>query len=127
MGYNPAEIVEERNESCEVCESTADLIVHHKDGDQSNNSKDNFLVVCKPCHGKIHTRVSHGKRWDQYTELLPDSSIRAGHNSEPNKRTTVSIRPEQHEWVKRNNINLSEITREAIESARRNQDGVEVH
>lgn len=39
---------------CEKCGKTGRLDVHHIDGDYTNNSIDNLLVVCRSCHLKIH-------------------------------------------------------------------------
>ena len=49
---------------CEVCgfveTDEVRLHVHHKDGNDLNDSPDNLMLVCPSCHGKI-TAVMNGK------------------------------------------------------------------
>jgi len=49
---------------CAKCGSTEDLTIHHKDrnginkhkkGERMNNDKSNLEVICRSCHGKIHS------------------------------------------------------------------------
>jgi len=39
---------------CQICGSSEQLEVHHKDRNRLNNSIDNLMLVCKSCHRKIH-------------------------------------------------------------------------
>lgn len=41
-------------QQCELCNTTINLCVHHKDKDRHNNSRDNLVVLCRSCHSKIH-------------------------------------------------------------------------
>lgn len=47
-------LIEQREKKCEVCGSTTNIDVHHKDGNHQNNVPENLLVVCRSCHLKIH-------------------------------------------------------------------------
>lgn len=47
-------LVEGREKRCELCGSTSNIDVHHKDGDFCNNNSLNLMVVCRSCHLKIH-------------------------------------------------------------------------
>ena len=38
---------------------------HHKDGDPTNNSPDNLLLLCPECHYAI----THEKEWNEHKEL----------------------------------------------------------
>ena len=41
---------------CEICgESNRRLHVHHKDGNGMNNSVDNLITLCVPCHHRWHS------------------------------------------------------------------------
>ena len=40
--------------SCEICGTTKDLEVHHKDKNHSNNNPNNLMTVCSSCHQQIH-------------------------------------------------------------------------
>lgn len=39
---------------CEVCPSTNQLGIHHKDGNHYNNVLENLQVLCASCHSRIH-------------------------------------------------------------------------
>lgn len=43
-----------KDKVCEVCGSTENLDVHHKDGNESNNVANNLMIVCRSCHNKLH-------------------------------------------------------------------------
>ena len=44
------------NHSCQVCNSSKDLQVHHRTYKNMGNERDNDLtVLCKPCHTMFHT------------------------------------------------------------------------
>lgn len=49
-----AYMLEEREKICELCGSTTNVDIHHKDGNFHNNSSDNLMVVCRSCHMKLH-------------------------------------------------------------------------
>jgi hypothetical protein len=42
---------------CAICEATADLQVHHKDKNTTNNSIFNLMIVCNACHIHIHNKM----------------------------------------------------------------------
>ena len=53
---------------CERCQSTENLLAHHKDHNRNNNELDNLEILCKKCHQKHHeTRDSLGR----YTKRQP--------------------------------------------------------
>jgi len=41
---------------CQECGKRASELVHHRDGDASNNSASNLIALCSRCHAKIHAR-----------------------------------------------------------------------
>jgi hypothetical protein len=44
------------SQRCEVCGATGrKLHVHHKDGNGLNNSDDNLITLCVPCHQRWHS------------------------------------------------------------------------
>lgn len=49
-----AYLIEGKEEKCELCGSTKNIDVHHKDGNYRNNSIENLIVVCRSCHMKLH-------------------------------------------------------------------------
>ena len=40
--------------TCRQCQATANLCVHHKDGDHMNNTPANLEVLCMSCHSRMH-------------------------------------------------------------------------
>jgi hypothetical protein len=40
-------------QECVVCGSE-NALVHHKDKDRTNNNIDNLVVLCRPCHARLH-------------------------------------------------------------------------
>lgn len=41
---------------CERCGSTRSVLVHHRDGDYTNNKIENLERLCKSCHEKEHSK-----------------------------------------------------------------------
>lgn len=44
----------EMSRVCEVCGSTENICIHHRDKNRENNSRENLMVVCKRCHTGAH-------------------------------------------------------------------------
>jgi hypothetical protein len=55
---------------CEVCGFLFTLIIiHHKDGNEKNNKKQNLIAICSPCHKKIHNGLkTKDKNLDEKTK-----------------------------------------------------------
>lgn len=43
-------------ECCELCGSTQNIDIHHKDEDYTNNNIDNLQSLCRSCHMKQHKK-----------------------------------------------------------------------
>lgn len=41
-------------QECQICKSTKNLDVHHKDGNFRNNTIENLMLLCRSCHMKEH-------------------------------------------------------------------------
>jgi len=52
-------VIEKRPKICELCGSTKNVDVHHRDGNYKNNSSENLILVCRSCHMKLHRRIPH--------------------------------------------------------------------
>lgn len=46
-----------KKSKCEICGSTENLLVHHRDHNRKNNEPENLQTVCKRCH-----QIHHCKR-----------------------------------------------------------------
>ena len=49
---------------CQALESERELIIHHKDNNNSNNSYSNQIFLCKKCNYMVHPRLSERKPLD---------------------------------------------------------------
>lgn len=47
-------LIENREKVCELCGSTKNVDIHHKDHNFNNNSSENLMLVCRSCHMKLH-------------------------------------------------------------------------
>lgn len=41
-------------ERCGYCEFECGVDIHHRDGNKSNNQKENLVALCSPCHRALH-------------------------------------------------------------------------
>ena len=41
---------------CEMCGSVKYINIHHKDGNEANNNRDNLQILCRKCHFLEHPR-----------------------------------------------------------------------
>ena len=55
-GHVLARILKKDILKCELCESTNNLEVHHKDKNPMNNELNNIIKVCCKCHHKFHPK-----------------------------------------------------------------------
>jgi len=73
--------LEHHGEECHGCGSTENVLVHHRDGDRSNNSLSNLIPLCTTCHGKVHGRS------DDFPELVRE----IGYLPRGEETTTLAI------------------------------------
>ena len=59
-------------EECVVCGAEEDLVVHHVDGDRSNNDPENLRFMCRSCHRSVH---NGGNGVEEWTDQLPERSV----------------------------------------------------
>lgn len=56
-----------RKSACETCGATADLSVHHADGNARNDEPRNLVTLCVPCHqaadGNVPRRLPRMMRY----------------------------------------------------------------
>ena len=70
-GFETALKVYERDKrQCQICFESNDLTIHHKDGQGRhnkekglfvNNDIENLIVLCRKCHGGIHSKQGGGR------------------------------------------------------------------
>lgn len=47
------------NSICSICNYTfVKMIIHHIDGDRTNNKKENLIAICNKCHLRIHHGIN---------------------------------------------------------------------
>jgi len=54
------------NPQCEKCGQIYDLLVHHIDGNRSNNKYSNLIVLCTSCHAIVHKRIVNINKMRHY-------------------------------------------------------------
>lgn len=76
-----------KNRVCEICGSTKNIDIHHKDENIQNNEPDNLMALCRSCHMKKHRKKGickicgnpvkghgycekHYQRWKKYGDPL---------------------------------------------------------
>jgi len=47
-----------KNKECVLCKSIKQIDLHHKDGNKQNNIQENWVLLCRQCHMRIHKLVS---------------------------------------------------------------------
>ena len=62
-------LIEQREKVCELCGSTRNIDVHHKDCNYQNNESDNLMLVCRSCHMKIHRNKMFIETEDENQQL----------------------------------------------------------
>ncbi|WP_114577206.1 HNH endonuclease signature motif containing protein [Saliphagus sp. LR7] len=68
-----------KGEQCIECDATTRVVVHHTDGDRTNNDLDNLVPLCRSCHSSVHAA---GEGFEHWTEQLPELAIRRGYISD---------------------------------------------
>jgi len=51
--------IKSRDIHCRQCFSLEDLVIHHIDMNQMNNSLNNLILLCRKCHNKLHLNFQH--------------------------------------------------------------------
>jgi len=62
---------EHKPERCVVCGATENVVVHHADGDRSNNCLANLIPLCRHHHSKVHSGVKDDGL-APYVDMLPE-------------------------------------------------------
>ena len=78
--------------SCEMCGGTLTLQRHHMDGNPTNNQATNVMIVCQPCHMKIHCLIGNWGRGN----IKPTACKICGEMFKPKRarRSTLCGKPE---------------------------------
>jgi len=63
---------EEYDRLCQSCDATGTLDVHHIDGDQTNNSLENLIPLCKSCHRKVHNHTPDTRTIEKLIPRMDD-------------------------------------------------------
>ena len=64
--------LEAKGEECVACDSTENIVAHHKDGDRSNDDLDNLVPLCASCHARLHATENPPERLRELWEQIPD-------------------------------------------------------
>ena len=61
---------------CYICETKENIVVHHIDGDRSNNTIANLIPVCESCHRYIHSPKKQSGELGKYQSLCTETAGR---------------------------------------------------
>lgn len=61
-GRFKVKILEKNRRVCAHCGKRSSLEIHCKNLDKKDKRIDNFIILCKPCHEKIHKAIEDFKK-----------------------------------------------------------------
>ena len=72
---------EDESNKCSVCGNAGYTEVHHVDKNKNNNSFENLVRLCRPCHGKAHGFIwkqpkENAKNFEFIYERQTDGSLK---------------------------------------------------
>lgn len=77
-------IMQRDNNQCQFCKRHVRLIVHHIDCDKGNNTIDNLITLCSPCHNSLHGKYSNQKlKRNDINKLKPKGFIEGKYGMRP--------------------------------------------
>jgi len=76
-----------KGHQCEVCGATEQIVVHHIDGDRTNNALENLMPVCRKHHAQIHYGAGGV---EEYTEKLPSDPVYEKETTSRRKTITIN-------------------------------------
>lgn len=68
------EIRKRDNHTCAICGKPNSVEVHHIDYDKQNSARENLIVLCSPCHGKINRDREY---WQTRLEAIMKDKVTA--------------------------------------------------
>lgn len=87
-------VIELLGDKCSLCDSTHDLIVHHKDRNRKNNSVENLELLCASCHNKTHplnnTKKAYPRMLNLYVPYNMQSIIASARKKAKQEGTSLS-------------------------------------
>jgi len=83
--------------ACYVCGEADSICVHHINGDRSDNRLENLIPLCLSCHGKVHTKFSHGPVIDRLSKKLPNDA----YMDTPNDKEAVILQGIRIRWCRK--------------------------
>lgn len=54
-------LLADNRHTCCICKNRKDVVIHHMDEDNSNNSPANLCVLCTSCHSDVHSNQGLGR------------------------------------------------------------------
>jgi len=53
-----------------LCDREDSIVVHHKDGDATNDAPENLVPLCQSCHKHVHNGNRHSERMSTLVDAL---------------------------------------------------------
>lgn len=120
LGYREKCLAQKIN-ACNVCGHGEDLLVHHINGDDTDDRLENLVPLCRSCHAKVHMATDPGGAIGEFQQALPESSIRDTGRIRPDEVAFVGAKVAERrrealkEVAEREDRTVSDILREAID------------
>lgn len=73
LGYRQKCLSQKAN-ACDVCGANRRLVVHHINGDRSDNRLENLVPLCHSCHGSVHLAAGPRGEIAHLQKQLPEAS-----------------------------------------------------
>lgn len=105
-----------RKSKCERCKSRKDLMVHHKDRDNSNNLDfSNLITLCRICHVKDHEKeINRAKRTPKFRKRISETQKAAWLNKKSRKARL--LKQKQYWEIKENRLRQAKLTRQIFKN-----------
>jgi 5-methylcytosine-specific restriction endonuclease McrA len=72
-------VLKRDNDTCQKCGTREHIHIHHIDGDKTNSTLENLIILCNSCHIKLHNHVPKNLK-----RLIFEEWIKNGKNNPEN-------------------------------------------
>jgi 5-methylcytosine-specific restriction endonuclease McrA len=76
-------VLKRDNDTCQKCGTRQHIHIHHIDGDKTNSTIENLIVLCNSCHIKLHNHVPKNLKRLIFEEWIKDGKNNPENHSYP--------------------------------------------